>query len=230
MKTRRSKKMGRIDCTGQIFGRLTVTGLGYVGSRYNGNPYRGLVCECECGNRVTIREDRILSGKTKSCGCLRDETRGKSSITHNKTNTSTYHIWSTIKDRCNNKNSKGWIRYGGRGISMCDRWSNSFENFLLDMGERPEGLQIDRIDNNGNYELNNCRWVTISQNSRNRRSNVNLTYKGETHTLVEWSEIMGVTENTLANRRKKGWDIERLLTKPQRKVATGTDRKSGTIK
>lgn len=157
---------------GKKFNRLTV--IEYSHKKGNKKYY---LCDCSCGNRVYVRQDKIKSGHTKSCGCLMKETSsmiGKNSKTHGKTKSPEYIVWGSMKARCFNTNEESYKNYGGRGITVCDRWKNSFENFLNDMGERPTNQhQIDRIDNDGNYEPKNCKWVTVSENSVNRRNKGN---------------------------------------------------------
>jgi len=143
------------DLIGMEFGKLRV--ISYAGvdssdhSRWN--------CVCSCGKTSVTRADKLKSGLAKSCGCGR--------ITHHMTGTKTHDVWVNMIQRCRNKNSKNFHRYGGRGISVCDRWL-SFENFLSDMGEKPDGLSIERINNDGNYEPSNCRWATQYDQTQNR--------------------------------------------------------------
>jgi len=126
-----------------------------------------------------------------------------------------YCCWGGMKTRCFNKNSKDYVGYGGRGITVCDKWSNSFDEFFKDMGEKPTNShQIDRIDNDGDYEPSNCRWTTLKENCRNRRSNIFLTYEGVTKTVVEWAEDLGVSRHTIAHRLRNDWDIASTVTTP----------------
>ena len=127
--------------------------------------------------------------------------------------TPTYLSWQRMKSRCSNPNAVDFARYGGRGIQVCDRW-HSFENFLADMGERPEGLQLDRINNDGNYEPRNCRWVSKKENARNRSSNIQLTVNCETHTAIEWSEKTGISAAIILGRISRGWDHEKAVSTP----------------
>ena len=120
--------------------------------------------------------------------------------------------WANIKSRCYSKNSKHYNRYGGRGIRVCDRWLNSFENFYADMGKKPTGLSIDRIDNNGDYSKENCRWADNQQQSNNRRSNTILELNGKIHTLAEWSRIINVKPSTICQRLYVcKWPLEKVL-------------------
>ncbi len=128
--------------------------------------------------------------------------------------TPTYHSWTAMKSRCFCLNAFGYERYGGRGITVCEKWMR-FEGFLDDMGERPEGTSLDRIDNNGNYEPDNCRWATAKQQQRNTQKNVRLTFNGKTRCLKEWAEIVGINHHTIRSRiRKSGWSTEKALTTP----------------
>lgn len=156
--------MGKlVDLTGMKFGELTVLskkeGFDPVGAKWN--------CLCDCGNHTTVNSLKLRTGHTKSCGCLRTKT--KSTLTHGLSNKSrTYRSWKEMRQRCTNKNSGKWKWYGGRGITFCDRW-NSYELFLADMGERPDGKTLDRIDSDGNYEPSNCRWASAKQQAESNR-------------------------------------------------------------
>jgi len=155
---------------GRNFGYLVVIEFAYF------NKWRNACwkCECRCGKIIFVRSGGLCSGHTKSCGCLRQETTRKRSYKHGHriggAVSAEYHSWHSMKQRCENENREKYRRYGARGISVCRRWRNSFENFLKDMGKRPgSGYSLDRIDNNGNYEPGNCRWATAKQQARNKR-------------------------------------------------------------
>jgi hypothetical protein len=132
----------------------------------------------------------------------------------------TYVVWFTMKDRCSRPRHISYAYYGGRGIKVCERWQK-FRNFLADMGERPPGTQLDRLNSDGDYEPGNCRWVTAKQNSRNRRDNVFYTHDGKSRTLPEWAELTGLPVRVLKSRvTALGWSIERALATPHTKYNT----------
>lgn len=176
------------------------------------------LCKCDCGNLVEVLSDQLKSGKTKSCGCLQKERASQSNKAHGLSTTPEYIAWRDMVNRCCNENHKSYHHYGGRGIKVCDRRLNSFENFIVDMGLRPgKHFELDRKENNGNYEPGNCRWTTCTINQRNKRTNPLITYKNETKTASEWSEITGIACNVIANRiARYNWSVERALTEPAR--------------
>ena len=162
----------------------------------------------------------LLMGKSRSCGCLMREvsavTGRKNMLTHGMRHTPTYSSWQAMKARCQNTAHTKYPQWGGRGIMVCDRWQ-TFEGFLLDMGERPSGTTIDRIDNNGNYEPGNCRWSTAREQANNRKkrmSPVLITANGVTRTRSEWSELTGMSNSHIAQRLKLGWSPEDAVSRP----------------
>lgn len=153
-----------IDITGHRFGRLVA--VSFV-------PKQGWLCHCDCGHKAVIQRTNLKNGVTQSCGCLHRELARAKLLKHGHTSwqgpkSKTYMCWRGMIARCTNPKMQNWKWYGGRGITVCDRWRHSFKNFLADMGEKPPGLSIDRIDVNGNYEPSNCRWATSSEQFRNR--------------------------------------------------------------
>lgn len=203
-----------IDITGQRFSRLTVI------RRVEGVKGPALwLCVCDCGKETKAYGSDLRHGKKKSCGCLnRERTLIQCSLnrTHGMQPYRLYYIWRSMKARVLNEKHKNYPDYGGRGITVCDEWLHSFEEFrdwALANGYRDD-LTIDRINTNGNYEPSNCRWATQKEQQNNRRSNHPITYNGETHTIKQWSEIIGMNKGTLGDRIAHGWPIERALTEP----------------
>lgn len=195
----------RKNIIGHRNGRLEVTEfVGRYGRRFY---YR---CRCDCGNHVVVDNSNILYGRknSKSCGCLNRELITK----HGRYLDPVYGIWAAIRDRCGNPNSAGYVDYGGRGIKVCERWQ-SFENFYADIGHaRPSSSHsLDRIDNNGGYCLENCKWSTWQEQAYNRRSNRFLIYNGETHCLTEWAKLRKLTQLTLRGRLKRNWPLGEAL-------------------
>ena len=206
--------MGKMnDLSGQRFGRLVV--LERTGSKNNRPLW---LCKCDCGNEKIVSTSGLKSGDTKSCGCLKQEKtieNNKNKTTHGKSKTKLYNVWFDIKRRCYNPKRENYKDYGGRGIKVCDEWKNNFEKFYNWANENgyKEGLSIDRIDVNGDYEPKNCRWVDNYAQANNKTNNFLITYNGETHTATEWSNIVGIRADTILHRIKKhGWSIEKALT------------------
>lgn len=202
--------MGKFeDLSGQKFGLLTVK------ERVK-NSSSGSVrwkCLCECGNYVVCLAYNLKDGHTRSCGCLHKKgTR----TTHGMRHTRLYGIWTDMKSRCDNPNMKRYFDYGGRGITICDEWHNSFESFrdwAMANGYRDD-LSIDRVDVNGNYEPSNCRWIPREAQASNKRNNFLLTMDGETKTISQWERITGIERRTIAKRKKLGWTDEKALRQP----------------
>jgi hypothetical protein len=202
------------DLTGQVFGRLTV--LAFAGIKASRASW---LCRCKCGTQKEVVGQHLLRGSSKSCGCLSREQSISRSTTHGKFGTPEYRTWTGIITRCCNSRNHGYARYGGRGITVCERWRSSFEAFYEDMGDRPSPRHsIERVNNGLGYSKENCVWATPSQQARNRRSNRLLTFNGQTKSLVEWAEELGMQPDTLGRRLKDGWSVERALTTPVRHI------------
>ena len=197
----------KLDLSGMKFGRLTAL-------REEGRNKHGWVLwrfSCDCGNETVAVGFQVKRGTTTSCGCRQREAR----TTHGKHDTDTFKIYQYMKQRCTNPKHSAYARYGGRGITVCDRWLESFENFNADMGDRPSRQHtLDRIENDGPYSPGNCRWVTWDVQYRNRRQTVSITYDGETKCRKDWCQEYGVDESTFAQRLSRGWDVGTALKAP----------------
>lgn len=205
------------DVLGQKFNRLLV--VEHVGVRTKSRVHYWRAV-CDCGNEVFATANNLKTGAVKSCGCWQREvakTAGSRTRTHGMSNTSEYAIWDSMIARCHNEKSKDYCNYGARGISVCDRWKNSFENFYADMGPRPARMSIDRVDNEIGYSPENCRWATALVQTRNQRSNVNITFNGKTQCLTAWADEIGINPITLQSRLSRGnWTVEDALSTPVR--------------
>jgi hypothetical protein len=193
------------------FGRLVV-----IADAGKGKRCWMWSCLCDCGATKTIPSGSLTSGDTKSCGCLRRDLArnvGDRSRTHGKSKQSIYAIWDSMIARCTKPSRKDFHRYGGTGVTVCDRWK-TFQNFYDDMGDRPPGMSLDRIRNDQGYSPENCRWATTKQQNRNQKSNLLLTSAGETRCLAEWAEIKGIKQVTLHCRLRRGWDVDKALNTP----------------
>lgn len=192
--------------SGMKFGRLTA--IEDVGK--DGCGFRLWRCVCECGNEAVVPSAQLIRSHTMSCGCLQRDRNRESKTTHGKSSSSTYATWCCMIGRCTNERNADHKHYGGRGISVCERWKR-FSNFLDDMGEKPEGMSIERIDNNAGYSPENCRWATQAEQTRNKRTTRNYTMNGITKCIAVWSREYGVPEMTLTRRLNKGATIEDAL-------------------
>lgn len=207
-----------IDLTGLRFGRLTVlyraenhiTPCGSVRVRWN--------CLCDCGNTIVVTTNSLRSSRTKSCGCLFDDTRHTAAKKHGYSHERLYGVWCSIKERCTCQTSKDFKDYGGRGIAICCEWLfyPSFREWAYANGYA-EGKSIDRIDVNGGYSPTNCRWVDQKTQANNKRSNRLISHNGSTKTLAQWASETGINAETIADRLRHGWSVERALNEPPRR-------------
>lgn len=205
------KRQGDYKCNhiasfiGRRFGRLVVKSLAFI---KNDTTYWN--CKCDCGNICTIRRNSLVTGNTQSCGCLHKE-----SITiHGQRNSTHYKVWNSMITRCENPEREDYKYYGGRGIKVCESW-HDINNFIGDMGERPEGYEIERIDVDGDYEPSNCIWLDHKGQMRNTTRNRLITHRGKTQCLAAWAEDTGIPDSTLRSRLDDlNWSTERTLDTP----------------
>lgn len=196
-----------INLIGLRFGRLIVIGKDGVNQRTK------WLCTCECGNITSVLGTQLKDGRTQSCGCLHKERASKAKRTHGLSKKiSEYGIWDNMKKRCYSPDVKSYKHYGARGIKMCDRWKSSFILFLADMGRRPsKEYSIDRIDNDGDYKPENCRWATRKEQSRNMRRNVLVTINGVTKCVTDWVSYFNISKGTVSERLARGWNLDETL-------------------
>lgn len=207
-------KQATKDMVGKTYGLLTVKAVFMVPGKRGAHAE----CECACGKTKIAKALDVRQGHTKSCGC-KHWPRGTAH--HRYKNGSrgnpTYRSWSLMKRRCYNVRSEHYAGYGGRGIIVCPSWQNSFASFLHDMGDRPHGMEIDRIDNNGPYCPFNCRWADRVTQTNNTRRNVYLKHNGVTMSISQWERSLGLPPSCVSQRiNKLGWSAERALTTPRR--------------
>lgn len=203
---------------GLKFGRLTIVSFASRRGRF-------VTCQCDCGNETTIRKSSLTGGTTTSCGCFQRERAAARVFRHGHAHkhNKTYHAWRGMKKRCLLESNENYKNYGGRGIKVCRRWIDSFESFLADMGEAPDGMSIDRIDNDGDYEPGNCRWATTKEQANNRRTNVWLSHDGKTLTVKQWSERIGIKTTTLERRIQHGWSAQKAIETPVKSSRRATN-------
>lgn len=200
-----------VDRTGFVYGRLTV--VSKTDSRASGGSVVWL-CRCSCGKETTASGSILQAGQKQSCGCYFIEVaaaKGRAMKKHGMTNTKSHKAWVGMRQRCSNKRNKKFPDYGGRGIVVCDRWE-LFENFIADMGEPKDGESIDRIDVNGNYCTENCRWANQLTQQNNRRDNVEIWLDGYRKTLAQYARDHGLDQDKIQRRLKKGWAVERACS------------------
>lgn len=197
------------DHTGQRFGRLVALRIGQKGDK------KGWICQCDCGNEKWVASSHLTSGRTRSCGCLMRETTSKRFRTHGHTSrlqpfSRTYSTWKAMLTRVR----PTYKNHGGRGITVCPEWRD-FSNFLRDMGEVPPGMSIERVDNDGPYNPENCRWATATEQANNTRRNHYVEAFGKTQTVAQWAREKGLDHSVLKHRLNHlGWPVEQALTTP----------------
>lgn len=194
------------DLTGERFTRLVV-------DSFNHKTDRGQTmwnCACDCGNKKIVRGAHLTHGKILSCGCLKNEIHR----THRMTRTPSYNAYCNMIARCTRPSHHKYKDYGARGIKVCREWLESFESFYADMGEKPEGKSIDRIQNDGPYSPENCKWSTPEEQQRNRRANRRIEFKGEVHCLTEWAELTGISKKAIEGRLFRNWPVDKALSTP----------------
>ena len=223
------RKHGTISCgcinvgnslVGKKFGKLTVLKEDKRVPRYNANgTLKGhrifYLCKCDCGNIVSVNRDGLLRGSTKSCGCYAKEKAKIANTKHNLTHHRLYNIFHHVRARCLKPNCKTYPQYGGRGIKICEEWKNDFMNFYswaMSNGYK-DNLTLDRIDVNGNYDPNNCRWADMKTQTNNKTNNFLITIFNRTQTLTEWCEEKGLSYEKISARISQGWSIEDAFTK-----------------
>ena len=210
------------DLTGKRFGRLVVVSKSFDKRNPKGTLEHFWSCKCDCGNVKNIRQSALVYAGTKSCGCICTEVH---STQNGLSGSRLYGIWRGMKKRCFSKSDPAYHNYGARGITVCEEWSKSFLSFYdwaLSNGY-DETLFIDRIDNDGCYCPDNCRWVSMRTQSNNRRVNHFVEYNGERHTLAEWEAITGISQVKIRRRLKDGWNAEAALT-----IKDGTKNRNDT--
>jgi hypothetical protein len=203
----------RVDLSGQRFGRLVV--VRPLGTR---NDKVRWLCVCDCGRDNIVATGSLRSGQIRSCGCLYVDSRGCSNRTHGQSKTPEYRVWKGMIGRCENPARDFYRRYGGRGISVCDRWRQSFQAFLSDMGQRPGArYSIERIDNDGPYAPENCRWATSEEQGQNTQRARRLTFNGETLSISGWARRLRMSTATIRRRLAAKLPLPEVLRTHQRR-------------
>jgi hypothetical protein len=196
----------RVDITGQRFGRLSV-----IAPVEGTHPLRWL-CRCDCGKTVKPFGRNLRGGLTQSCGCLSADKASVRNSTHGMTRLKAYQSWFDARARCHDPKDPAFWRYGGRGITMCDRWREDVTAFCVDMGERPKGYTLERIDNSKGYSPENCVWASRWEQMQNTRMTRMLTHNGITLSRSQWERRLHLKPGTIRSRMRIGWSLERVLT------------------
>ena len=205
--------------SGMRFGRLLVL----CENEKSPKGRRMFLCRCDCGTEKSIVGSDFSSGNTSSCGCLQKDRTRQASTKHGQAANKfrgkvppEYQAWLSMIARCENPKNKSYKDYGARGITICERWRHSFINFLKDMGTRPNGMSIDRLDNDKGYDKDNCAWRGKLEQAYNRRATLRISFNGETHTLLEWAEKTGMQASMIRQRLRREWPLERVFEPPIR--------------
>jgi len=199
------------DLTDTRFCHLVV--LGKLNKDENNTTRTKWILKCDCGNECTSTEKNLSSGDKKTCcQCEYHSNLLSTNKTHGDSKSKLYRVWYSMKERCNNKKLKGYKNYGGRGIKFCDEWKDylNFKKWSEESGYK-DGLTLERIDNNGNYSSENCRWATMYEQAQNRRSNRNITYKNLTFSVSKWEKVLGVKRGLISSRIKYGWNVDKIF-------------------
>lgn len=214
----KARRMSVTDRTGERYGRLVVLSRAENKVEPSGSVRAQWNCACDCGGEITVPGHSLSRGLTRSCGCLMREKESK----HGMARTPVYRVWNLMKQRATNPENARWADYGGRGITLCEAW-HDFEAFYRDMGDRPHGMTIERVDNNKGYEPGNVIWADRLTQANNRRVSVFITFNGKTQTAAEWGRETGLGKATIYRRLARGWSVERALTETLQ--MTGNRRK-----
>jgi hypothetical protein len=203
----------RVNLLGETFGYLRV-----VAGPFIEDGCTWWMCACDCGNETKVRSNSLRAGDTKSCGCYARSQTSIRSKTHGMSKTAIYRTWRCMLSRCYYEKDRCYSIYGGRGITVCDRWRESFENFYADMGDKPSSKHsLDRIDSDGNYCPTNCRWATPTEQANNRRNSLRVCINGISKSLADWAEFYGTKLNTIDTRIARGWSYEEAVCGRPRK-------------
>ncbi len=208
-KEKRPRPWRQLNLSGIRFGRLVAIEK----TEWRKNNRVVWRCICDCGNESFVASSNLTFAHTKSCGCLQIDIVTK----HDASATPEYKAWYSMLQRCNDPEHKSFNRYGARGITVCERWQE-LRNFLDDMGTRPSGMTLERINNDEGYSKDNCKWATRSEQQRNTSLNRMLTFNGETMCVVRWGERIGLTGAQIRDRLRIGWTVEDTLTTPRLRI------------
>jgi hypothetical protein len=204
--------MGKpIDMTGHRYGRLQVIEM----CGHNKHNQRLWRCVCDCGNTTEVLGFLLRQKQTQSCGCLAKDSIASVNYSHGMAHTAIFRVHCSMMDRCYLGTSHAYKNYGARGITVCERW-HRFENFYADMGDRPKGMSLERVDNNGPYSPDNVRWASYKDQANNKRNNVILEFEGKRQTMQQWCDELGLKIGTVWARLNRGWSVDRALTEEVR--------------